>query len=72
MKKTYNIEVDCAACADKMEAAAQKVEGVKSAAVSFMALRMMVEFEEGADETAVMKAVLKSCRRIERDCNIEF
>ena len=28
MKKTYKIEVDCAACALKMEDAAKKVEGV--------------------------------------------
>ena len=27
MKKTYKIEVDCAACALKMEDAAKKVEG---------------------------------------------
>ena len=31
MKKTYKIEVDCAACALKMEEAAKKVEGVKDA-----------------------------------------
>ena len=27
MKKTYNIEVDCANCAAKMEEAAQKTDG---------------------------------------------
>ena len=31
MKKTYKIEVDCAACALKMEDAAKKVEGVTDA-----------------------------------------
>ena len=36
MKKTYKIEVDCAACALKMEDAAKKVEGVTDATVSFM------------------------------------
>ena len=29
MKKTYKIEVDCANCANKMEDAARKTEGVK-------------------------------------------
>ena len=29
MKKKYKIEVDCANCANKMEAAAKKTEGVK-------------------------------------------
>ena len=70
MKKTYKIEVDCAACADKMELAARKTEGVKSATVNFMALKMIVEFEDDADEKAVMKNVLKSCRKVEDDCEI--
>ena len=35
MKKTYKIEVDCANCAQKMEDAANKIAGVKSAAVNF-------------------------------------
>ena len=49
MKKSYRIEVDCANCALKMEEAARKTEGVKDAVVNFMALKMNVEFEEGAD-----------------------
>ena len=40
MKKTYKIDVDCAACADKMELAAQKTEGVKDCTVNFMTLKM--------------------------------
>ena len=70
MKKTYKIEVDCAACADKMELVARKTEGVKSATVNFMALKMIVEFEDDADEKAIMKNVLKSCRKVEDDCEI--
>ena len=31
MKKTYKIDVDCANCANKMEEAARKTEGVQSA-----------------------------------------
>ncbi len=72
MKKTYKIEVDCANCANLMEQAANKVEGVKKASVSFMTLKMTVEFEEGADEKKVMKQVLKDCRKVEPDCEIEF
>lgn len=70
MKKVYKIEVDCANCANKIEAAANKVEGVKNAVVSFMTLKMTVEFEEGADEKKVMKEVMKSCRKVESDCDI--
>lgn len=72
MKKTYKIDVDCASCADKMEQAAKKSEGVKDAVVNFMALKMIVEFEDGADEGAVMKEVLKKCKRVESDCEIFF
>ena len=72
MKKTYKIEVDCANCANKMEIATKKTEGVKDAAVNFMALKMTVEFEEGADVDKVMKNVLKNCRKVEDDCEIFF
>ena len=70
MKKTYKIDVDCANCANKMEIAAQNTEGVKDATVNFMALKMIVEFEDGADEKKVMKQVLKNCRKVDDDCEI--
>ena len=70
MTKTYSIEVDCPNCANKMEGAAAKVEGVKSATVSFMALKMTIEFDDGANEKEVMKKVLKACKKIECDCEI--
>ena len=70
MKKTYKIEVDCANCANKMEEAAKKTEGVKDATVNFMMLKMNVEFDENADVKAVMKDVLKNCKRVEDDCEI--
>ena len=70
MKKSYKIEVDCANCANKMEEAAQKTAGVKDAAVNFMTLKMSVAFEEGADHQAVMREVLKNCKKVEDDCEI--
>lgn len=72
MTKKYSIEVDCANCANLMEEAAKKTEGVKNALVNFMTLKMEVEFEEGADEKKVMKAVFKACRKVEPDCEINF
>ena len=70
MKKSYKIEVDCANCARKMEEAANKTEGVKEAVVNFMALKMKVEFQDGADEAAVMRAVLENCKAVEDECEI--
>ena len=70
MKKSYKIEVDCAACALKMEEAAKKTEGVADATVAFMTQKMNVEFEEGADVKETMVAVLKNCKAVEDDCEI--
>ena len=70
MKKTYKIEVDCAACADKMEQAARKTQGVAAATVSFMTQKMKVEFAEGADPHATMENVLSACKKVEDDCEI--
>lgn len=70
MKKTYKIDVDCANCANKMEEAAQKTPGVKGATVNFMALKMIVEFEEGHDPKEVMPEVRKNCKKVEDDCEV--
>ena len=70
MMKTFKIEVDCAACAQKMEDAAKKVEGVKDATVAFMTQKMRVEFEDEADVDDVMKSVVKACKKVESDCEI--
>ncbi|MGN0799393.1 MAG: cation transporter [Christensenellales bacterium] len=70
MKKTYGIEVDCANCAAKMEEAVKRTPGVKDAALSFMTLKLKVEFEEGADINSVMREALKNCKKVEQDCEI--
>ena len=72
MKKTYKIDVDCANCANKMEEAAKKTEGVKDASVNFMMLKMHGEFEEGQNPKEVMQQVLKNCKKVEDDCEIYF
>lgn len=70
MKKTYQIEVDCANCANLMEDAAGKVDGVNSATVNFMTQKMIVVFDDNANEKAVMSKVLRACKKIEPDCDI--
>ncbi|MBQ9871928.1 MAG: heavy-metal-associated domain-containing protein [Eubacterium sp.] len=70
MKKTYKVEVDCAACAEKMQDAIRATEGVKDATLSFMTLKVKVEFEEGVDPEAVMQAARKNCKKIEDDMEI--
>lgn len=70
MNKKYKIDVDCAACALKMEDAAKKTDGVKDANVNFMALKMKVEFEDGADPSEVMPRVRENCKKVEDDCEV--
>lgn len=72
MKKTYKIEVDCANCANLMEDAAKKTDGVASATVNFMMQKMIVEFDDGADIKSVMKNIVKACKKVEPDCEIEI
>ena len=53
-----------------MEDAAKNTDGVKDAQVSFMTLKMKVDFADGADEKTVMKQVRKNCKKVESDCDI--
>ena len=70
MKKTYKIDVDCANCANLMENAAKKTEGVQNGTVNFMTQKMIVEFVEGKEPASVMQDVVKACKKVEPDCEI--
>ena len=70
MKKTYQIEVDCANCANLMEEAAKKTEGVQDAVVNFMTQKMIVEYAEGVDETEGISKIKKVIHRVEPDCEV--
>ena len=70
MKKIYKVDVDCANCAAKMEEAVKKTEGVKDATLSFMTLKLKVEFEDGVNVDEVMQKAYKNCKVVEDDCEI--
>ena len=70
MKKTYKVDVDCANCAAKMEEAVKKTEGVKDATLSFMTLKLKVEFEDGVNIDEVMQKAYKNRKVVEDDCEI--
>lgn len=72
MRKTYKlIDLDCAHCAAKMEAAIQKIDGVTEASVSFLTQKLTVEAEDGRFEE-IMKQVVKTCKKVEPDCVIKL
>lgn len=72
MKKKFDIEVDCANCALKMEEAVSKLDGVTAASVSFIQQKMTVEAPDGTDFDALMKEVVKACKKVEPDCVINL
>ena len=70
MKKTFQLEdLDCAACAAKMEAAVSKLDGVTHATVSFLAQKMTIEGDDARFDDIVAEAV-KVCRKVEPDCRV--
>ena len=70
MKKKFKLQdLDCANCAQKMEDAIKKIDGVNDASVNFMMQKMTIEAaEERFDE--IMKQVVDTCKKVEPDCVI--
>lgn len=66
MKKTYDIEVDCAACALKCEEAIKKVDGVNDCKINYMTQKMILDSK--SDD--VLKKVLKAAKKVEPDFEI--
>ena len=68
MKKRFKLtDLDCANCAAKMEDAIKKLPGVTAATVSFLTQKMTIEAD---DVDAIMKDVVKCCKKVEPDCEI--
>ena len=57
---------------DKAEKMVADINSNTSCTVNFMTQKMIVEFEEGVDEKKTMKQVLKNCKKVEDDCEIDF
>lgn len=70
MKKSFKIEVDCANCANLVEAAIKKVDGVNDAVVSFMTQKMKIDFADDADVDSILEEVVRVAKKIEPDFEI--
>ena len=72
MTKVFNlVNLDCANCAQKMEDAIRKIDGVEEVSVSFMMQKVtLTADEEKFDE--IKKKIKKVCCKVEPDCKIEF
>lgn len=72
MKKTVKlIDLDCANCAAKIEAAIAKINGVEKATVSFMAQKMTVEAPEDRMD-AILKEAKKIINKLEPDVTVQL
>ena len=70
MKKTFKmIDLDCANCAAKMEAAIKKIDGVQDATVSFMTQKLTIQADDARFDAVAQEAV-KACKKVEPDCEI--
>lgn len=72
MKKTYNVEIDCAQCANEVERAVNNMDEIKSAQINFMLGKMTIEFDDNLDEKKLIKKVIKTGKKEEPDFEIEF
>ncbi len=70
MQKKFQIEVDCANCAAKIEAAINKIEGVNSASISFMAQKMVLDADD-ANFDRIVKEIVKVGKKIEPDFELD-
>lgn len=72
MKKKFEMQnVDCAHCAQKMENAIKKIDGVNDASVSFFAQKLTLDAEDDKFEVALNEAV-KCVQNVDADARIIF
>lgn len=72
MKKTYKlIDLECANCAVKMQAAIEKLDGVHSASVNFMTQKLTLDADEERFEEILKKAA-DCIKKVEPDCKIKL
>ena len=70
MKKRYNmIDLDCANCAAKMEAAIKKLDGVNDCSVNFFAQKMILDADDARFEEIIKKAAA-AIKKVDPDCRL--
>ncbi len=70
MKKIFKMNnLDCAHCADRMEQAISKLEGVNSVSVNFMAQKMIIDADDEKFDK-IMDQAQKAVRKVDSNCEI--
>lgn len=71
MKKIYRLQnLDCAACAAKMERAIAKIDGVSEVSINFITQKLIINAADTSFDK-IMDEVKKVCKKVEPDCKIE-
>lgn len=71
MKTIYLLEgLSCAHCANKIETALCKLEGVTSATVNFITQRMIIEFDE-ARQAEILQTSERIVKKTEPDVTLK-
>ena len=72
MKKKFNIvNLDCANCANKMQEQIAKIKGVNEVNISFVTQKISIDAVDDMFDF-VVKEANDVCRKIEKDCYIQF
>ena len=72
MKKTFDmIDLDCANCAAKMEKNILKIDGVKSATVSFFAQKLVLEADDDRFDE-ILKQTCAAVKKVDSDCSVKI
>ena len=71
LKKEILLEgLCCGNCAAKIERESNNIDGVKSAAVDFIATKLIMEIEDSSKENDIIDKVKKIVKKIEPDVNV--
>ena len=69
MKKKFACEIDCANCAQKVEDAIRKLDGVVDVKVNFLMQKFTLEAEDASFEQ-VLDAAIRAGQRVEADFTV--
>ena len=71
MQKILKVDnLDCANCAEKMEEAITKIEGIETASVNFFTQKIVLEVSDGYNIEEIVKEIKKTCKKVEPDADI--
>lgn len=73
MKKYVKVEdLCCANCAAKIEKQVNALEGVNKCSISFMAEKMLVEYDDSVDFNGLFAKIKEIAERVEPECTVSL